>query len=217
MSEAILSQMSFSIFPRHTERQNIFSPQLEQTCYSVYSLICILSLFISLFNSLNHLELVQCIKIMYNTNVSIISYLEVTFNTVVSFPIFHFPYSESENHFLNLWWVPWSFSKAQILSNATDWFSVCNTYFDVLVREVHHHCYSAFPHYIIIFINFFCASRCIIFPRGLPPPVHHILLNTSLNYYTIKCKVIFPISKLSPQLRSLTFHFFLYLHSMEVP
>lgn len=76
-----------------------------------------LSLFISLFNSLNHLELLQCIKIMYSTNVSII-YLTWTWLSTLwfHFPFFIFPilrvritssiYDVSHGHFpKHKYWV----------------------------------------------------------------------------------------------------------------
>lgn len=69
-------------------QKDIISPQLGQMCYSVHSLICILLLFISLFNSLDHLELLPWIKMKYGTKVSI------TFLTWrwLSTLWFHFPF-----------------------------------------------------------------------------------------------------------------------------
>lgn len=111
LSKAILLQMTFSLFPWHTERQNIFFPWLGQMCYSVHSLIGILLLFVSLFNSLDHLECLQCIKMRYDVNVSITFLAWRWLSTLVSFPIFHFLYSDGENHFLKAWCIPWWFPK----------------------------------------------------------------------------------------------------------
>ena len=136
--KALLVLMTFSISSTCRKASSLHNWGKCAILFSSWFVFCYFCLFVSLFSSLDHLEFFQRVKMKDSSKVL------VTFLTLrlLSTLWFCFPFFISSLLLVRITfskWFPWSCFKTQILSNAIDWFSVHNVYFNVLVRDIHYH------------------------------------------------------------------------------